>query len=105
MTTTEIATEQMSGNHRLFNRFAVHATETDAGPLLPAGVFHLLAADRDVTTTYRGYVVVCGEPLVASGLPPACWFDEVGPCPDARYCLACVHEAGRWGAAAGVFGE
>jgi hypothetical protein len=73
---------------------------TDPGAL-PEGVFHLLTADDDVTTMYRGYVAVCGEPLVASDLPPACWSDEVGPGRDAWYCPACVREAGRWSAKAG----
>lgn len=30
---------------------------------LPEGVCHLLAADSDVASPYRGYVAVCGEHL------------------------------------------
>ena len=67
---------------------------------LPEGVFHLLTADDDIASTYRGYVAVCGEVVVASGLPPSCCL-EVGPGPDPRYCSGCVREAVRWNAEAG----
>jgi hypothetical protein len=67
---------------------------------LPAGVFHLLTADDDVASTYRGYVAVCGEVMVASGLPPSC-YPEVGPGRGPRYCPACVREAARFSAEAG----
>jgi len=45
----------------------------ELGESLPEGVFHLLTADDDVTSTYQGYVAVCGEVLVASDLPASCY--------------------------------
>jgi hypothetical protein len=65
---------------------------------LPEGVFHLLTADDDIASTYRGYVAVCGEVVVVSGLPPSCC-PEAGP--GSRYCPKCVREAVRWNAEAG----
>lgn len=67
---------------------------------LPEGVFHLLTADSDVASTEGGYVAVCGAVLVAWGLPPACYLDDVGPTRDPWYCPACVREAARWSAEA-----
>jgi hypothetical protein len=66
---------------------------------LPEGASHLLAADDDVVSTYRGYVAVGGAVVVASGLPPSC-YPEVGPGRDARYCPERV-EAARFSAEAG----
>jgi hypothetical protein len=80
-------------------------TEATNPGALSEGVFHLLAADDDVTTPWLGYVTVCGEVLVSSGLPPACWSDEVEPGRDARYCPVCVREVGRWSAEVTVSGE
>jgi hypothetical protein len=77
--------------------------ETIDPSALPEGVFHLLAADNDVTTRYRGYMTLCGELLVASGLPLSCWSEE-GSGRDPRYCPDCVREAGRWSVEAGVYG-
>lgn len=67
---------------------------------LPEGVFHLLPADSDVASTDGGYVAVCGAVMVASGLPSACYLDDVGPGRDPRYCPECVREAVRWSAEA-----
>ncbi|MGH3695179.1 MAG: hypothetical protein ACRDRX_14535 [Pseudonocardiaceae bacterium] len=69
------------------------AGETPMGSAEPSAplaedVFHLLAADDDVASSYGGYLALCGEVLVASGLPPSCypvfggpaW--HIGPCGD-----------------------
>jgi hypothetical protein len=78
---------------------------TEAGAL-PAGVFHLLAADDDVTTPWQGYVTLCGEVLVSSGLPVPCWSEEAEPYRNAQYCPDCVRQAVRFSAEeAGVSGE
>ena len=63
---------------------------------MPEGVFHLLAADSDVASPFRGYVTVCGE-HVPGGTLPSCFSEgnEVGP-DDPRYCPVCVREAVRW---------
>jgi hypothetical protein len=45
----------------------------ELGKPLPEGMFHLLTADDDAASTYQGYVAVCGEVLVASDLPAACY--------------------------------
>ncbi|HEY3894977.1 MAG TPA: hypothetical protein VGL88_06375 [Pseudonocardiaceae bacterium] len=67
---------------------------------LPEGVFHLLTADDDVTSSYLGYVTVCGEVVIASDLPPSSCSPE-GPEREPRYCPACVREAARWSAEVG----
>ncbi len=62
---------------------------------LPGGVFHLLTADDEVTSSYGGYVAVCGEVLRAGVLPPSLYPPAGEWNGDPRYCPACVREAVR----------
>lgn len=69
-------------------------------PPLPEGVFHLVAADSDLThRAYQRKVTVCGASLSSSDLPPPCFGPEgaeIGYYDDPRFCPACVREALRW---------
>ncbi|HET9256184.1 MAG TPA: hypothetical protein VFO16_13420 [Pseudonocardiaceae bacterium] len=68
-------------------------------PPLPEGVFHLVAADSDLTDrVYQRKITLCGAWLSPSDLPPPCWGgDEIGD-REPRFCPKCAREAARWSA-------
>jgi hypothetical protein len=68
---------------------------------LPAGVFHLLTADDDLTQRpfrFRMRSTLCGQVVQPSSLPPSPFPEGEQINRDPRYCPACVGEAVRWSA-------
>src|SRR5262245_59223807 len=67
---------------------------------LPEGVFHLVAADADLTDrAWRPKVTLCGASLGCSDLPPPCFGEEgteIDFDDNPRFCLRCAREAVRW---------
>jgi hypothetical protein len=68
---------------------------------LPAGVFHLLAADDDLTQRpfqFRMRLTLCGQVVQPACLPPSPFPEGEQINRNPRYCPTCVGEAIRWSA-------